>query len=90
MGSRRKGAGKNTAAMPVLVEQYAVVGDPDEAQAAAELWRFAPKAFKGYQDIPDPAVIQRRADSEIPIDKVPSSWAVGTDPAMHVKRCRNC
>jgi TAT-translocated FGD2 family F420-dependent dehydrogenase len=79
-------AGKNTADMPVLIEQYAVVGDRSEAQAAAELWRFGPKAFKGYQDIRDPAAIQQRADSEIPIEKVLSSWAVGTDPAVHVKK----
>jgi len=79
-------AGKNIADMPVLIEQYAVVGDQSEAQAAAELWRFGPKAFKGYQDIPDPAVIQQRADSEIPIEKVLSSWAVGTDPAVHIKK----
>jgi TAT-translocated FGD2 family F420-dependent dehydrogenase len=79
-------AGKNTADMPVLVEQYVVVGDQSEAQAAAELWRFGPKAFKGYQDIPDPASIQARADSEIPIEKVLSSWAVGTDPAVHIKK----
>jgi TAT-translocated FGD2 family F420-dependent dehydrogenase len=81
-----KEAGKSTADMPVLIEQYVVVGDQGEAQAAAELWRFGPKAFKGYQDIPDPAVIQQRADSEIPIEKVLSSWAVGTDPSVHIKK----
>lgn len=80
---------KNIADMPVLIEQYAVVGDQKVAAMAAELWRFGPKAFKGYQDIPDPAEIQRRADSEIPIDKVLSSWAVGEDPAVHIKKIRD-
>jgi TAT-translocated FGD2 family F420-dependent dehydrogenase len=79
-------AGKNTAEMPVLIEQYVVVGDSVDAQSAAELWRFGPKAFKGYQDIPDPAAIQQHADSEVPIEKVLSSWAVGTDPAVHIKK----
>ena len=40
--------------MPVLVEAFVVVGDQSEAQAAAKLWNFIPKAFKGYQNIPDP------------------------------------
>ena len=79
-------AGKDIAKMPVLIEQYVVVGDQSDAEAAAELWRFGPKAFKGYQDIPDPGAIQQRADSEIPLEKVLSSWAVGTDPAVHLKK----
>jgi TAT-translocated FGD2 family F420-dependent dehydrogenase len=77
-------AGKNTADMPVLVEQYVVVGDIGDAQSAAELWRFGPKAFKGYQNISDPGAIQQRAENEIPIEKVLSSWAVGTNPAVHI------
>jgi TAT-translocated FGD2 family F420-dependent dehydrogenase len=83
-----RAAGKNVADMPVLIEQYAVVGGQDEAQKAAELWRFGPKAFKGYQDIPNPAEIRKRADSEIPLDKVLSSWAVGEDPEIHIKKIR--
>jgi TAT-translocated FGD2 family F420-dependent dehydrogenase len=79
-------AGKNIADMPVLIEQYAVVGDRNEAKQAAELWRFGPKAFKGYENIPNPVAIQQHADSEIPLEKVMSSWAVGTDPAVHVKK----
>jgi TAT-translocated FGD2 family F420-dependent dehydrogenase len=81
-----RAAGKNPADMPVLIEQYAVVGSPEDAKQAAELWRFGPKAFKGYQDDPDPVSIQRRADTEIPLEKVKSSWAIGTDPAVHIKK----
>jgi len=47
---------------------------------------FGPQVFKSCQDIPHLAVIQRHADSEIPIEKALSSWAVGTDPAMHIKK----
>src|SRR5207248_6619166 len=37
-------AGKDRAEMPVLVEQFVVVGDKQEAARAAEKWRFIPKA----------------------------------------------
>jgi F420-dependent hydroxymycolic acid dehydrogenase len=82
--SGARDAGKNPADMPVLVEQYVVVGNEAEARQAAELWRFGPKAFKGYYDITDPAEIQRRAEAEIPLDKIISEWPVGTDPGKHV------
>jgi alkanesulfonate monooxygenase SsuD/methylene tetrahydromethanopterin reductase-like flavin-dependent oxidoreductase (luciferase family) len=39
-------AGKNPADMPVLVEQFVVVGDKNEAQQAAQFWRFLPKGSK--------------------------------------------
>ncbi|HSS96920.1 MAG TPA: LLM class flavin-dependent oxidoreductase, partial [Terriglobales bacterium] len=82
-GSRA--AGKNPADLPVLVEQYVVVGSEQEAKAAAELWRFGPKAFKTYYNIRDPKEIQRRADSEIPLDQVYSDWPIGMDPNTHLK-----
>ena len=78
-------AGKNPANMPVLVESFAVVGDRNEARKAAELWRFIPKAFKGLHNIPDPAAIQREAESEIPIETVIGGWTVGTDPDVHIQ-----
>ena len=56
--------------MPVLVEHYVVVGDQAEANASAELWRFGPKSFKSYYNIPHPALIQRRAEAEIPLDRL--------------------
>ena len=82
--SGARDAGKNPSEMPVLVEQYVVVGNEAEAREAAELWRFGPKAFKGYYDITDPAEIQRRAEAEISLDKIISEWPVGTDPGKHV------
>jgi TAT-translocated FGD2 family F420-dependent dehydrogenase len=83
-----RGAGKNPADMPVLVEHYVVVGDQADARQAAEYWRFGPKAFKGYYNIRDPARIQQKAEAEIPLEQVIKGWAVGTDPAEHVAAIR--
>lgn len=80
-----RAAGKNPSDMPVLVEQYAVVGSKQDAATAAELWRFGPKAFKTYYNIRDPKEIQRRAESEIPLEQVYGDWPVGTDPNAHLK-----
>jgi TAT-translocated FGD2 family F420-dependent dehydrogenase len=80
-----KAAGKDAGKMPVLVEQYVVVGDKRDAERAAELWRFGPKAFKSYYNVRDPKEIQQRADSEVPLEKVYGDWPVSTDPAVHVK-----
>jgi alkanesulfonate monooxygenase SsuD/methylene tetrahydromethanopterin reductase-like flavin-dependent oxidoreductase (luciferase family) len=81
-----RAAGKDPATMPVLVEQYVVTGDAHDMDVAAELWRFGPKAFKSYFNIPDPAEIQRKADAEIPIKKVVENWAIGNDPGVHIKK----
>jgi TAT-translocated FGD2 family F420-dependent dehydrogenase len=81
-----KEAGKDPKQVPVLIEQYAVVGDKKDAEEAAELWRFGPKAFKTYYNIPNPQTIQDRAKSEIPLDQVYSEWPVSTDPSVHVKK----
>jgi hypothetical protein len=69
----------------VLIETFVVVGDQLEVEHAAQLWRFIPKAFKGYHAIPDPVEIQRRAVQEIPLPKVHADWPKGTDPAVHIK-----
>jgi TAT-translocated FGD2 family F420-dependent dehydrogenase len=78
-------AGKNPAEMPVLVEQFVVVGDENDARQAAQFWRFLPKSFKKYFNIRDPAVIQQQAEAEIPFEKLVGEWPVSTDPAVHVK-----
>ncbi len=80
-----KAAGKDPSKMPVLVEQYAVVGDENDAQKAAELWRFGPKAFTKYYNVRDPQEIQKEADAEVPLQKVYSEWPVSTDPKVHIK-----
>ncbi len=80
-----RSAGKDPGAMPVLVEAFVVVGDEGDAQAAAKLWNFIPKAFKGYQNIPDPSQIEQRAQRELPLPKVFGDWTVSTDPDAHVR-----
>jgi coenzyme F420-dependent glucose-6-phosphate dehydrogenase len=78
-------AGKDIDAMPVLVEQYVVVGNKGDAQTAARLWNFTPKAFKGYQNIPSPVTIEQRAAAEIPLPQVYEDWPVSTDPNVHIQ-----
>jgi TAT-translocated FGD2 family F420-dependent dehydrogenase len=84
--SGARAAGKNPAEMPVLVEQYVVVGDRKEAEQAAELWRFGPKAFKTLYNVRDPAEIQRQAEAGTTLQEVTQGWAIGTDPAVHVAK----
>jgi len=84
-----KAAGKDPSRLPVLVEQYAVVGGQKDAEAAAELWRLGPKAFKAYYNIRDPKAIQQRADSEIYLKQVYGDWAVSPDPGVHIKTINN-
>jgi TAT-translocated FGD2 family F420-dependent dehydrogenase len=83
-----RAAGKDPAAMPVLVEQYVVVGDEAVARKAAELWRFGPKAFKGYYNDPSPAHIQQLAEQQVPLQQVMQDWAIGTDPSVHLAKLR--
>ncbi len=78
-------AGKDITRMPVLVEQYAVVGDESDARIAAQFWRFGPKSFKSYYNVRDPEKILQLANSEIPLEQVYSEWPVSTDPAVHLK-----
>jgi TAT-translocated FGD2 family F420-dependent dehydrogenase len=83
--SGAKSAGKNPRQMPVLVEQFVVVGDKEDAKTSAELWRFLPNAFKSYFNIRDPQAIENKADSELPLEKIYSKWPVSTDPDVHAK-----
>jgi|SRR5579872_4522474 hypothetical protein len=69
-----------------LVEQYVVVGDKKDAEAAAELWRFGPKAFKTLYNVRDPGEIQKEADAQIPLEQVYEGWAIRTDPNVHLKK----
>ncbi len=78
-------AGKNPAAMPILVESFVHVGDEAEARQVAEFWRFTPKSWDSYVNVPDPVQIRQRADSEVMIDEVIKNWTIGTDPQKHVE-----
>lgn len=81
-----RAAGKNPADMPVLVEQYVVVGDQKAAEQAGEFWRFGPKAFKTLYNIPSPVEIQKQAEDGTPMEEVLKSWAIGTDPEVHIEK----
>jgi TAT-translocated FGD2 family F420-dependent dehydrogenase len=81
-----RAAGKNPDEMPVLVEQYVVVGGEADAQKAAELWRFGPKAFKTLYNVRDPAEIQRRAAAGTPVEQVVKGWPISTDPGPHLEK----
>jgi TAT-translocated FGD2 family F420-dependent dehydrogenase len=81
-------AGKNPDDMPVLVEQFVTVGNESDAQEAANLWRFLPKAFKSYYNIPSPTKIEQQAEAQIPFDQLVKGWAIGTDPKIHIAKMR--
>jgi F420-dependent hydroxymycolic acid dehydrogenase len=83
--SGARGAGKNPSDIPVLVEIFVVVGEQGDAQTAAKLWNFIPKAFKGYHNIPDPVQIERHAQADLPLPKVYGEWTVSMDPNAHVQ-----
>jgi TAT-translocated FGD2 family F420-dependent dehydrogenase len=80
-----KAAGKNPTQMPTLVEHFVVVGDKSDAEEAAQLWRFLPKAWQPYFNIPDPRTIQERAAAEVPLEEVYKEWPVSTDPEVHAQ-----
>ncbi|HVZ10281.1 TIGR03557 family F420-dependent LLM class oxidoreductase [Rhodopila sp.] len=77
-------AGRNPDMMPVLIEQYVVVGGQSEARQAAELWRFGPNAFKSLYNVRDPAEIQRRA-AQIPMEEVMRGWPISAEAAPHIE-----
>lgn len=81
-----RAAGKNPADMPVMLEQYVVVGDERAAKQAAETWRFGPEAWQSLYNVRSPVEIQRKAEASTSFEKVTESWAIGTDPAVHVKK----
>jgi TAT-translocated FGD2 family F420-dependent dehydrogenase len=80
-----KAAGKDPAQMPVCVEKFVVVGDRKDAEQAAQLWRFIPKAWNPYLNIPDPRTIEERAMKEVPLEEVIADMTVGTDPEVHLE-----
>ncbi len=80
-----RGAGKDPSAMPILVEQFVVVGGKAEAEEAASFWRFIPKAWDEFVDIHDPREILRWAEAETPLEEAYGKWPVSDDPAVHVK-----
>jgi F420-dependent hydroxymycolic acid dehydrogenase len=81
-------AGKDPSTLPVLVEQFIVVGTQADAVLPARLWNFEPKAFKGYENIPSPLQIEEDAEAQIPLQQVYGGWVVSPDPAAHIQKIR--
>ena len=75
---------KQPASMPILVVHWVVVGDRQEAERWAPLFRFLPRAAN-YLNDPDPRSIQRRAEQEVPLEQVSSTWVVSQDPQVHLQ-----
>jgi TAT-translocated FGD2 family F420-dependent dehydrogenase len=80
--------GKDPSAMPVMVEQFVVVGEETEALLAAEKWRFIPGAFKKYFNVMDPTEIQRQAETDVELDDLIGKWPASTDPDEHINALR--
>jgi F420-dependent hydroxymycolic acid dehydrogenase len=81
-------AGKDRKSQALIVEHWAVVGDGEDEQvhAAANKWRFLPKAWElGYFDNISPEEIQARAEKEIPPEKTLEDWAISKNPDEHSK-----
>jgi TAT-translocated FGD2 family F420-dependent dehydrogenase len=81
-------SGRDPQRVPIIAEQWVVVGGMREAEEAASQWRMVPKAFAKYFYDPDPRSIERRAAQEIPLKSVYADWPVSEDPAVHVKAIR--
>jgi F420-dependent hydroxymycolic acid dehydrogenase len=85
----REGAlsvGKDPGSLPVLLEDFVVVGGQTEADEAGTLWRFAPIGFKQLLYISDPSQIQQQAMAELPTAwNTWRDWTVSTDPIAHIE-----
>ncbi|MCV7123294.1 F420-dependent hydroxymycolic acid dehydrogenase [Mycobacterium lacus] len=75
-----RASGRDPATLGKRAQIFAVVGDQNEANRAAELWRFT---NAGPVDQPNPADIQRASEAN-PLDHVIAHWVIGTDPAAHI------
>jgi TAT-translocated FGD2 family F420-dependent dehydrogenase len=80
-GEGAQRSGRDGAALEKRVEMFAVVGDRDEIDHAAQLWRFTARGFA--IDQANPVGVQRAAEAT-PLAQVISGWTTGTDPQTHV------
>jgi F420-dependent hydroxymycolic acid dehydrogenase len=80
-----RAAGRDPAAIPILVEAFVVVGNQADAELAAAYWRFIPKAWTSLVNEPDPVRILHRSEVEIPLEEVYKDWPISTDPNVHVQ-----
>ena len=78
-----RAAGKQPESMPKIVELWAVVGDREDAIAAARPWQFL-LAFNDVVDIADPREVQRTAQERVSPEQVADTWVVSRDPDTHI------
>jgi len=79
-----RSAGKDPAALRVLVEAFVVVGGQAEAEEAAQMWRFIPIGFKEFIDEPDPRKIEHGAEQKLSTRDVYSKWVVAEEDRKSV------
>lgn len=78
-------AGKDPSKMPLLAEHFVIVGDKQDAEEPARLWRFLPKAWEEYVNDADPRDIERKALANIKPEEVMQKWVISTDPDEHAQ-----
>jgi TAT-translocated FGD2 family F420-dependent dehydrogenase len=83
-----RAAGKDPAAMPRLIEFYAIAGDRQIALPGARLWQFG-AAHEGIFDVSDPREVQRIAEEKATPEELVDRWTVSPDPAVHVQALVN-
>lgn len=81
-------AGKDPAQLPILAEQFVVVGGRAELREAARAWRFIPEAWTKFVEYPDPREIQREAEATISDEQAAQGWVVSEDPEEHAAAVR--
>jgi len=79
-----QGKGKEPPSLPIIVEQFVVVGGKAEAEECATNWRFIPNAWTSFVDEHDPRKILAGAERELSLEDAYGKWTVGDDAATHV------
>ena len=83
-----RAAGRHPQDVPIVVEQWVVVGGRREAEEAAAQWRMVPRGFTKYFYNPDPRAIEADAERTIPLEDVDADWPVSDDADVHVQAIR--
>jgi TAT-translocated FGD2 family F420-dependent dehydrogenase len=73
-------AGKDPETLPTWAEVFAVVGDQQQIDRAAQRWRFTAAG----SDQPNPVAIQQAAE-RASLRDVTASWTTGTDSSTHIR-----
>ena len=67
-----------------------MVGDQEDAEYAANLWRFSADSWRNellYE--PDPREVQRKAEELFSLQDVYKNWPVGEDPEEHAHKMQD-